>query len=400
MSASANTHVMLKTLLVGAMGAAIGASSVLYAGIGTGPARPAVNVAVAAGEDDEQRIVDAVKHVEPSVVALDVTINGTRVMPPNPFGNMFGGGNSPFGNIFGGGGNGAGQLQPFQEQASGSGFVLSNAGLIVTNDHVVHGASKISVVFDNGDRIAGHIYAENAAADLALVKVDNYAKLPPPVDFASSRDVEQGQWAIAIGEPFALKQTVTVGVVSAFDRDLTIGGQAVGAAREFKGLMQTSAPINPGNSGGPLINMDGQVIGVNQAVQESAQDIGFAIPVDAVKTTVAELQQHPGSGTTANVGFLGVQLEAVDANVRSQLSYKGQGAAIVAVVSGSPADQAGLEPGDVIQSINGKDVTSPADVTAAMQKLKPGQTASLHVWDNGTRQLVEVKVGSAPDTSD
>ncbi|MGA2395214.1 MAG: trypsin-like peptidase domain-containing protein [Candidatus Lustribacter sp.] len=390
---------MLKTLLVGAMGAAIGATSVLYAGIGTGPARPAVNVAVAAGEDDEQRIVDAVKHVEPSVVALDVTINGTRATPPNPFGNMFGGGNSPFGFNFGGG-SGGGQLQPFQEQASGSGFVLSNAGLIVTNDHVVHGASKITVVFDNGDRIAGHIYSENAAADLALVKVDNYAKLPPPVEFASSRNVEQGQWAIAIGEPFALKQTVTVGVVSAFDRDLTIGGQTIGGAREFKGLMQTSAPINPGNSGGPLINMDGQVIGVNQAVQQSAQDIGFAIPVDAVKTAVADLQRHPGSGSTAGVGFLGIGLEALDANVRSQLSYQGQGAAIVSVVSGSPADQAGLEPGDVIQNIDGKDVSSPADVTAIVQKLKPGQTASLHVWSNGTRQLVEVHVGSAPDGSD
>jgi S1-C subfamily serine protease len=390
---------MLKTLLVGAMGAAIGATSVLYAGIGTGPARPAVNVAVAAGEDDEQRIVDAVKHVEPSVVALDVTINGTRATPPNPFGNMFGGGNSPFGFNFGGG-SGGGQLQPFQEQASGSGFVLSNAGLIVTNDHVVHGASKITVVFDNGDRIAGHIYSENAAADLALVKVDNYGKLPPPVEFASSRNVEQGQWAIAIGEPFALKQTVTVGVVSAFDRDLTIGGQTIGGAREFKGLMQTSAPINPGNSGGPLINMDGQVIGVNQAVQQSAQDIGFAIPVDAVKTAVADLQRHPGSGSTAGVGFLGIGLEALDANVRSQLSYQGQGAAIVSVVSGSPADQAGLEPGDVIQNIDGKDVSSPADVTAIVQKLKPGQTASLHVWSNGTRQLVEVHVGSAPDGSD
>jgi len=386
-----NVHATFKTLLVGAMGAALGASSILFA-VG-GHAQPVMNVAVAAGEDDQERIVDAVKHVEPSVVALDVTINGSRVTPPNPFGNFFGQG-SPFGN------GGGGQLTPFQEQASGSGFVFSNAGLIVTNDHVVHGASKITVLFDNGDHITGHIFSENPAADLALVKVDDYAKLPPPVEFANSHDVEQGQWAIAIGEPFALKQTVTVGVVSAFDRDLTIGGQTTGEAREFKGLMQTSAPINPGNSGGPLINLDGQVIGVNQSVQEQAQDIGFAIPVDAVKAAVADLQSHPGTGTTSNVGFLGVQLEALDDNVRSQLSYQGQGAAIVGVVGGSPADQAGLQPGDIIQSINDKAVSTPADVTSIVHQLKPGQTASLHVWSNGTRQLVEVKVGTEPDTSD
>lgn len=395
---------MLRTFLVGLLGAALGAMSVFYIGVGSIHSRAAMNVAVAAGEDDQQRIVDAVKHVEPSVVALDVTINGTRVIPPDPFGNMFGG-NSPFGNMFGGNspfgnGNGlGGQLAPFQEQASGSGFVVSNAGLIVTNDHVVHGASKITVVFADGDRVPGQIYSENAAADLALVKVDHYAKLPPPVEFANSHEVEQGQWAIAIGEPFALKQTVTVGVVSAFGRNLTIGGQAVGSARQFKDLTQTSAPINPGNSGGPLINMDGQVIGVNQAVQEEAQDIGFAIPVDKVKTTVADLERHAGSGTTANIGFLGVQLEALDANLRSQLNYVGQGVVIAGVVSGSPADQAGLEPGDVIQSINGQNVRTPADVTAAVHKLAPGKTASLHVWSNGTRQLVEVHVGSAPDNA-
>lgn len=395
MSAPRDNQTIAKTVLVGALGAVLGASSMLIAGVGH--TQPATNVAVAAGEDDQQRIVDAVKHVEPSVVALDVTINGTRMTPADPFGSLFGQGGSPFGNMGGGGGS---QLTPFQEQASGSGFVVSNKGLIVTNDHVVHGASKVTVVFDNGDHITGHIYAENPSADLALVKVDNYGKLPPPVDFANSRDVQQGQWAIAIGEPFSLKQTVTVGVVSAFDRNETIGGQAVGTAREFKGLMQTSAPINPGNSGGPLINMDGQVIGVNQSVQEQAQDIGFAIPVDAVKTTVAQLESHPGNAPSANVGFLGVQLEALDANVRQQLGYQGQGAAIVSVVGGSPADQAGLQPGDVIQSIDGKAVSSPSDVSSIVQKIAPGKTASLDVWSNGTRQLVAVHVGSQPDTSD
>ena len=266
-----NLHSLLKPLFIGAMGAVLGASSVLFVGDGHDRS-PAMNVASASGEDDQARIIQAVKHVEPSVVALDVSINGTRVTPADPFQNLFGPGF---------GGNDAGQLTPFHEQASGSGFVYSDSGLILTNDHVVRGASKIQVVFANGDRIAGHIFSENAAADLALVKVDHYAKLPPPLTFGSSRAVAQGEWAIAIGEPYALTQTVTVGVVSGFNRDETIGGQAVGVAREFKGLLQTSAPINPGNSGGPLVDLDGRVIGVNQSVEQDGQGIGFAIPVDS-----------------------------------------------------------------------------------------------------------------------
>jgi serine protease Do len=372
---------MLKSLLVGALGAVLGTSSSMF--IAGHEPRPS-GIAVASGEDDQQRIIEAVKHVEPSVVALDVNINGTRVMPSNPFGDF----------------GGAGQLTPFHEQASGSGFVYSTSGLILTNDHVVHGASRIQVLFANGDRITGHIFSENSAADLALVKVDHYAKLPPPVTFGSADSVEQGEWAIAIGEPYALTQTVTLGVVSGFNRNETIGGQSVGVVRQFKGLLQTSAPINPGNSGGPLVDLDGRVIGVNQSVERPGQGIGFAIPVNVVKTTVAMLARHAGAGTTASsVGFLGVQLQALDANMRSQLGCQGQGAVVMSVVGASPADQAGLQPGDVIQSINGKVIRTPGDVSAIVRKLAPGKTASLTVWSNGTRQLVAVHVGSQPDQS-
>jgi serine protease Do len=389
------TSSILKPLLVGALGAALGGSSMMF--ITAGHHRSAADgVAFAGSEDDQQRIVEAVKHVEPSVVALDVTINGTRVMPANPLGNFFPPG---FGSAFGAFG-GAGKLMPFHEQASGSGFVYSKSGLILTNDHVVHGASKIQVVFANGDRIAGRIFSENGAADLALVKVGHYAKLPAPVTFGSSRAVEQGEWAIAIGEPYALKQTVTLGVVSGFDRNETIGGQAVGVAREFKGLLQTSAPINPGNSGGPLVDLNGRVIGVNQSVERPAQGIGFAIPVNVVRTTVAMLARTPGAGLGASsIGFLGVELQALDANMRTQIGYQGQGAVVMAVVGGSPADQAGLQPGDVIQSVDGKPIRTPDDVSAIVRKLAPGKTAGLGVWRNGTRELVAVHVGSQPGQS-
>ena len=391
-----NARWILKPLFVGALGAALGTSATMFVASGFERSQ-ATSIAVASGEDDQQRIIEAVKHVEPSVVALDVSIKGTRVMPADPFQGFFGPGagrnfGSAFGNIGGGG-----QLMPFHEQASGSGFVYSNSGLILTNDHVVHGASKIEVVFDNGDRIPGHIYSENVSADLALVKVDRYAKLPPPVEFGTSKAVQQGEWAIAIGEPYALKQTVTVGVVSGFNRDEKIDGQSVGVVHEFKDLLQTSAPINPGNSGGPLVDMDGRVIGVNQSVERPAQGIGFAIPVDTVKTTVAMLARHPGGGTIASsAGFLGVQLQALDAKLRSEIGYQGQGAAIMAVVGGSPADKAGLQPGDVIQRVDGKTVRNPADVSSIVRGIAPGKTATLDVWKQGTRQLVAVHVGSQP----
>jgi serine protease Do len=234
------------------------------------------------------------------------------------------------------------------------------------------------------------------------VQVEHYAKLPPPVQFGSSSDVEQGEWAIAIGEPYELKQTVTLGVVCGFNRAETIGGEAVAGVRDFKGLLQTSAPINPGNSGGPLIDMDGRVIGINQSVERPAQGIGFAIPIDTVKTVVAMLQRHEGSGMTASsAGFLGVQLQPLDAGLRSQLGYTGHGAAIAAVVSGSPADLAGLQLGDVIQSVDAKTVHSPADVTSLVHAIAPAKTATLRVREaNGTRELVAVQLGSQPDQSD
>ena len=252
------------------------------------------------------------------------------------------------------------------------------------------------MVFANGDHVAAHLYAANTGADLALVKVDNYAKLPPPLETADSDRLEAGQWAIAIGEPLELKQTVTVGVVAGFNRDETSGG--AGRAVEYKGLLQTSAPINPGNSGGPLVDVEGRVIGVNSATAapQYAQGIGFAIPVNTMKSTVAELEKHPGLHTGANLGFIGIQMATVNDNIRAQLNYKGNGVAVGGVISGSPADQAGLQPGDVILKINGKDVTTAEEVSSSIRGSKPGQIVDLEIWRNGVKQRLTVKVGEAP----
>ncbi|MGH7714706.1 MAG: S1C family serine protease, partial [Vulcanimicrobiaceae bacterium] len=183
---------VIAPLLAGLIGG-LGGGALVFAGdgqhLGNGLMPPA---AVAAGEDDQQRIIEAVHHAEPSVVALNVVVNGKQIVPTDPF-NMF------FGNGLGGE-----QLVPFHGKASGSGFVYSKSGLIVTNDHVVHGASSIQVVFNDGKKVDGKIYAEDHAADLALVKVDA-ANLPPPLELASSRNIRQGEWAVAIGEPLQLQ---------------------------------------------------------------------------------------------------------------------------------------------------------------------------------------------------
>jgi serine protease Do len=332
--------------------------------------------------DDQQRIIEAVKHAEPSVVALNVSANGTRIVPTNPFGLLFG---APSGE----------KIVHSQVVASGSGFVFDKSGLILTDDHVIHGAQKITVVFSNGDKIPGTIFGEDPTTDIALVKVNDYAKLPPPLELGDSSTVQKGQWTIAIGEPLELLQTVTVGVASAIGRNEQITGED-GVQRSFKNLLQTSAPINPGNSGGPLLDADGHVIAINQSVAEPAQGIGFAVPANSIKTSVASIQQHPGALRETEKGFLGVQLIPVNNDVRSKLHYKGVGAVVAGAIAGSPAATAGLRPGDVIQQIDGKKVADPNGVIKIISGLKPGQVAHMRIWRSGKTQNVNVHLTTRP----
>ncbi len=335
------------------------------------------------GGSDQARITSAVRRDKPSVVALEVYVGGTRYVPVDPFGDT-----AP---------------QTVQGRASGSGFVYDRAGTIVTNAHVVSPPTggqveKIDVLFANGDRIAGRVTALDRDADLALVKVDNYAKLPAPLTLGDSKKVEAGQWAIAIGEPLELRQTVTVGVVSGFERSEPIddenGGQHV-----FTGLLQTSAPINPGNSGGPLIDMNGQVIGINQSVAGGAQGIGFAIPVDTIRTDVAAMLSGgaPANGVSvASSAFVGIALAPL-AELRSEINYNGgDGVVVQGVRQGSPADRSGIAPGDVIQQIDGRAVDSPENAASVIRAHKPGETVRLQIWRSGAVSTVAVQTTAAP----
>jgi S1-C subfamily serine protease len=382
------------TAVVGLIGAIIGSFSMMvfasthFANVaGTGNTPPAVSAAPLEGVSDQARIVSAVKRVQPSVVAISVVINGQQVVPVDPFAQMFGG-------------QSAGRIQNYHARASGSGFVLTRDGLIVTNAHVVPtGVTNIRVIFANGDNVPAKVYASNAAADIALLKVDGYKKLPPPIELGDSDRLEAGQWAIAIGEPLELKQTVTVGVVSGFNRNETIGEEGGGGERTFKGLLQTSAPINPGNSGGPLVDVDGRLIGVNQSVANpaaGAQGIGFAIPVNTMRAQVALLEKNPGVNNGSGNPYVGISMADLTDNVKSQINYQGTGVAVQGVFQGSPADQAGLQPGDVIQKIDGKDVTTGKQISDAIHAAKIGQTLNLQVWSQGFKKMVAVKVGDAP----
>jgi S1-C subfamily serine protease len=397
---------VLGTAVVGLIGAIIGSFSMMiyasthFAGIAgpgnTPPAVSAASLSSSGGLTDQDRIVNAVRRVQPSVVALEVVVNGTRVVPVDPISQFFNGGAD---------GSGPVVRQHVRERASGSGFVYSRDGLILTNAHVVpRGTSQITVVFNNGDKVKGHVYASNPAVDLALVKVDNYAKLPPPVEFADGSRVLAGQWAIAIGEPLELQHSVAVGVVSGFNRDEPIQADD-GTEHLFKGLLQTSAPINPGNSGGPLIDYDGRVIGVNQstASPSAAQGIGFAIPSPVVISTAVTLAKNPGKTFDENsIGtgkaFLGIAPVDITNNVRTQLgNYKDAGGVAVGnVVSGAPADKAGLEPGDVIQTIDGKPVDSAQAFVTTISSMKPGTQVTLRVWSQGIKKNVTVTLAEQP----
>ncbi len=397
-----NNAALIKRAGIGVVGAVFGSCSVLLFATTHAPAAGASNllpIADAAapyrGMSDQDRIVNSVKSVRPSVVSLLVTVNGTRIVPSDPFSESPG--NQPD----------AGSAHPFHERASGSGFVYNKSGLILTNAHVVpKGTTSIVVVFANGDHVPGKVYSSDPAVDLALVKVDNYAKLPPPVQFSDSSKLNAGQWAIAIGEPFELKDSVSVGVVSGFDRDEPIQDDN-GDAHLFRGMLQTSAPINPGNSGGPLIDDRGYVIGVNQSTASprgGAQGIGFAIPSNVVYDTAVKLAKNQGKTLDANttgtgVAYLGVGLEPLDARLRAEINYPqsaGSGAVIGQIPPNGPAAKADLSPGDVIQKIEGKDVKTPDDVIAAVKALKPGETARLQVWSAGTKKLIVVALGEQP----
>jgi putative serine protease PepD len=272
--------------------------------------------------------------------------------------------------------------------ATGSGFVVSSDGYIVTNDHVVDGASDVKVKIGDGKTLSAKVVGTDASTDLALLKVD--ASGLTPLTLGDSDTVEVGDPAYAIGNPYGLDRTLTTGVISALQRQISSPN-----GYTIDDVLQTDAAINPGNSGGPLFNTAGQVIGVNSQIETSGSSsdgseggnvgIGFAIPSNTVKSVVEQLMK---SGKVSHA-YLGVQSE--DAS--------NGGAQVAAITAGSPADSAGLQQGDVIKSIDGKAVSSASALSSIVDEHKPGDTVQLKVVRNGSEKTLDVKLGQRPNSA-
>jgi serine protease Do len=283
-----------------------------------------------------------------------------------------------------------------RSQAMGSGFVIDAAGYIVTNNHVVDGATRLTVRMDDGREMQARLVGRDARTDIALLKVDADAPLPF-VALGDSDRAEPGDWVVAMGNPFGLSGTVTTGIVSAIGRDIGAG--------PYDDFIQVDAPINQGNSGGPLFAQDGGVIGVNTAIfspSGGSVGIGFAVPSNLVQRVVAELRE---SGRVER-GFIGVSTQPVDAAMAAALKLPAAAAdvprgALVAVVEhDSPAAKAGLQPGDVVTMLDGKTVRNPRELARAVAEQRPGGRADVRLWRDGTERRLRVDIAAQPGAKD
>ena len=335
-------------------------------------------------ETRENAITRAVKKVSPAVVGINV--EEVREVQ-DPF-SMFN--NDPFFKQFFG--NRGPQKQVVKEL--GSGYIISPDGYILTNDHVAGNATKISVTMTNGETIEAKLIGSDKNSDVALLKIDKnnleYVKL------GNSDDVIIGEWVIALGNPFGLfeindKPTVTVGVVSAKDMKVNAEGNRV-----YKDMIQTDASINAGNSGGPLVNAEGEVIGMNTIIftgggySTGSIGVGFAISINRVKKLMEEIKANGKIERNFNVGF---RIQGIDDRIAKYLKLdKAEGVVVTEVMKGSLSDNAGLKPEDVIIEANGENIKNERDLLFIVNDLKTGETLNLKIIRDGSGKEIEMKL--------
>ncbi len=350
--------------------------------------------------------------VNPSVVLIQVVTGSNTNRPPR--------GGSPFGSPFGQGPNGRSPFGQGQgQQALGSGFIWDTQGNIVTNNHVIDGASQITVTFADGSTVPGKLVAADPDSDLAVIHVDVPAAQLHPVQMADSTQVKVGQIAIAIGNPYGEQNTMTTGIISAIGRSLPVTngnapqGSAQGGTYTIPDVIQTDAAINPGNSGGVLLNSQGQVIGVTQSIESqsgASAGIGFAIPSTIVQQVVPSLIQT-GHYDHPYLGLSGTSMTPGLAQAMGLPSTQG-GALVASVTANGPAAKAGLigstknatvdgvqtqVGGDVITAYNGQPVKTFDDLVALLARAgKPNQTVTLTILRNGKEQTITITLGTRP----
>ena len=369
-----------------AMGATVACAAVLWAAVDRDPPaenRPwaaTVSAAPVVGDIAADTFRTIAEGQMPTVVSLRVSAQPTPAQPFPPELRRFFGLPDPGG-------------EPYREGA-GTGFVIDRTGLILTNNHVVEGASRIEVSFfprpnaDPGDveRLDARVLGRDPITDSALIQVEGAGDLPV-ARLGNSDDMRPGDWVMAIGNPFALSHTVTVGVISAHARPFPVEGRV-------QRVLQTDAAVNPGNSGGPLINLRGEVVGVNTAIISPAGTgnigIGFAVPINFVRELIPRLQQG-----NIERGRLGVQIARLsDADARALGLPDRRGALVSAVEPGSPAERAGIAAGDVILGYNGDAIDDADELVTLVSNSAPGTQASLEVLRDRERRTVTVTIGT------
>jgi len=379
---------LLSGLLGGLVVAVVGAVLIVTGAIETGGAStrevvqaPITRPAADDGGEGQLTVSDIFKRAAPGVVFIRAEVAG-------------GGGDSPFG-------------APQREgQATGSGFVIDTEGTILTNQHVVEGARKVQVRFEEeGDPIDARVVGEDPSTDLAVLKVEADKEKMKPIPLGDSKDTKVGDPAIAIGNPFGLDHSVTTGIISAV-------GRRIDAPNSFSidNVLQTDASINPGNSGGPLLDAAGRVIGINAQIAtggggNGSVGIGFAVPINTAKQVIPELERNG----KIDRAYVGITTAPVSKEIAKELDLPTSDGAIVQdVVSGGPGDKAGLRAGntrtdtgvrlggDIIVGVDGQDVKRPEDVAAAISDNKPGQRVKIEFFRSGDRQTEEVELGKRP----
>jgi serine protease Do len=317
-------------------------------------------------------IVVVAHDVGPAVVNIQ-TESTIRRREVDPFFDPFG--------VFGG------RDRTYTSQSLGSGFVWSSDGIIVTNNHVVEGASRVTVNFSDGTQLAAKLIGVDPDSDLAVLRVEAKNLVAAPV--GTSSDLLIGETVIAVGNPFGLSGTVTTGVVSALGRSVP----SKEAGRTFTDFIQTDASINPGNSGGPLLNIEGKVVGINTAIYANAQGIGFAIPVDRARKVIQDLLRYG----QVHSGWIGAVTATLTPEESRRVGAKASRGAIVSrVFGGSPAQAAGLRSGDVITAVAGRPVDSRESFSTYTATVTPGQPLELTVVREGAPRTISVRPADPP----
>ncbi|MBI1650809.1 Do family serine endopeptidase [Hyphomicrobium sulfonivorans] len=340
---------------------------------------------------------DIVERVKPAVVSISTT-NEVKVADRSggPGGNKFEGIpglpddhplNEFFKNMPGGQGGQGGPMQQRPRQAAGSGFVVSPDGYIVTNNHVVDGATKVKVSFDDQEELDAKIVGTDPRTDIALLKIE--PTKPLTAVKLAEKNPRVGEWVVAVGNPFGLGGTVTAGIVSAQARN-------IGGPYDY---MQIDAAVNHGNSGGPTFNMEGEVVGVNTAIYSPTGGnvgIAFAVPSDTVSRVIGQLQK----GGKVSRGWLGVKIQNIDKDLAGSLGLKdAKGAIISEVMKDGPAADAGLKVEDAILSVNNEEIDDSRDLARTIADLPAKETVDIKVWRDKGEKVLKVKLGTYPNSA-